>query len=367
MINELYYQVGNVKTYSKIEAAKLANGDFSKVHFNFMESSLLNANWSRPALTWDELLKIRCIQLREKYNHICLWFSGGWDSTTVLDTFAKHKIHLDEIAIYTRNYVDDPEPEAARIYAEEVIKHSLPNTKLTLVPISHRHNEHVYETYKEDWIFTPGSNLMFPKTHRYFIQHELDETGSHRVDSDKRVNLYAHDKPRVMLSDNKWYCFASDTSMTGYMGADVEMFFVTKDLPELHVCQTHMAIDFFESKMRQIGRIDPDISHNIQGNKITDLDYQAWNMATGRNCTDNLSARFGWLKSTTHQHPLSIESGKLFDHAKRTESTAYKIYTQGLKAVEEITGIAMPIQSSAAWLPSVLSHRYYVRNLDSSL
>ncbi len=367
MINELYYQVGPYKTYSKIDAFRLAAGDSKKIHFNFMESSFMGLSWNRPQETWDELLKQRCQQLRDTYGYICLWFSGGWDSKTVLDTFAKNNIPIEEIAIYTRSYIDDPEPEAAKIYAEQVIKNYLPNTRLTVVPMSHRHNEHIYEKYGDEWVFTPGNNLMFPKTHRYFIQHELKETESHRFDGLKKVNIYAHDKPRVMLSGNKWYCFASDTSMTGYMGADVEMFFVTKNFPELHVCQTHMAIDYFEAKMSVMGKVDKDLSHLIQGNQVTDLDYECWNIALGRTCVNNLSARFGWLKSTTHQHPLSVESRKLLDHAGKVNTNAYNIYLKGLKLVEEITGLSMPEKSQAAWLPSIISHQYYVRDLNPNL
>lgn len=366
MINELHYQVGPYKTYSKIDAFRLAQGDSKKIHFNFMESTFLGLSWARPLTAWDEFLKQRCQQLRDNYDYICLWFSGGWDSTTILDAFARHKIPVEEIAIYTRSYIDDPEPEAARIYAEQVIKNHLPGTRLTMVPISHRHHEHVYETHGDDWIFTPGSNLMFPKTHRYFIQHELDETSSHRFDSVKKVNLYAHDKPRVILANNKWYCFTVDSAMTGYMGTDVEMFYLTKDLPEMHVCQTHMAIDHFEQKMIDMGRFNKEVVHEVQSIEVTDLDYQAWNIALGRTCVDNLSARFGWLKATTYQHPLSGESRKLFDHAQQTDTNAYRIYSRGLKLVEEITGLAMP-EKSKTWLPSIMSHRYYVRDLNPKL
>lgn len=376
MIYELHYQVGDYKTYSKVEAIKIAKGDWSKVHFNYMESTFRGRSWYRPAKSWDELLKERCQQLRDTYGHICLWFSGGWDSTTALDAFAKNNIVVDEIAIYRRSYIADPEVDAALEYANEIKKQYMPDVKITLVPITHEHNELVYKKYGADWIFTPGSNLMFPKTHRYFIQHELDETRQFRPNDTKRVDLYAHDKPRVLLYDNKWYCFAPDSSMTGYMNTDVELFFITPNFPELHYCQTHMAIDFFEQRMLADQQYSQSLSHEYQNSagplglmevETTDMRYQLWNMACGRTCIDNISARFGWLKVTVGQHPLSKESSSLFSHAQNTQTNAYKIYQQGLKEVEAITGILRPTKADALWLPSVISEKYFVRDVTSAL
>ena len=77
MIYELHYQVDQIKTYSKIEAIKLAQGDWSCVHFNYMESTFAGALWTRPQRTWAQLLRDRCQQIRDTYDHVCLWFSGG--------------------------------------------------------------------------------------------------------------------------------------------------------------------------------------------------------------------------------------------------------------------------------------------------
>lgn len=376
MIYELHYQVDQIKTYSKIEAIKLAQGDWSRVHFNYMESTFAGASWTRPKRTWAQLLRDRCQQIRDTYDHVCLWFSGGWDSTTALNAFAENGIPVDEIAIYKREYIVDVEVDAAVQYATEIKNRFMPNVKITVVPITHRHNELVYEKYGEDWIFTPGSNLMFPKTHRYFIQHELDETKNYRPNDQRRVDLYAHDKPRVLLHDRKWYCFAPDSSMTGYMNTDVELFFISPNMPELHYSQTHMAIDYFESLMRQRNGYCERTSHDYQNMsgplglttvESDDTRYQLWNMACGRTCIDNESARFGWLKVTVGQHPLSQESVRLFEHAKNSNTKAYKIYQQGLANVEQITGLKRPTQADSLWMPTVLSDKYFVRPADTDL
>lgn len=364
MINELQYRVGSNTTYSKVEAAALAHGDFSKVYFNFMDSTFLNHSWVRPLESWDDLMKRRCYQLREKYNYLCLWFSGGWDSTTVLETFIKHGIKLDEIAIYDRTYFDgDTEVASAVEYAKSVKAHHMSDVKISLIPIKPEHSHQVYEKYGDQWIFTPGCSLMYPKTHRYFIEHELDDTKSIRAENDRRGNIWAHDKSKVLLYDNKWYAFAADTSMTPYFNTDCELFFCTAELPELYILQTHMAIDFFEYMMLKNKKVDTELSHNIQGNKVTDEDYKLWNMAQGRTaCVDNPSAIYGWLKSTTGHHPLGGEGKKAYLFNKDLNTKSYKIYTDGIKAVEDITGLKIP-NSGGPWLPTLISHKHYVRPL----
>lgn len=368
MINELLYQVGDFKTYSKVEAARVAQGDFNKVHFNFMDSTFMGHPWYRPSETWEELMRQRCVRLREKYSYLCVWFSGGWDSATVLETFIKHNIKLDEIAIYDRKYFDgDTEVASAIEYAKTVKDRHMPNVKLSLIPINIEHSQQVYDKYGDQWIFTPGCSLMYPKTHRYFIEHELDDTRSIRAENETRGNIWAHDKSKVLLYDNKWYAFAVDTSMTPYFNTDCELFFCSSDLPELYILQTHMAIDFFERIMANSGKVDTELSHNIQGNKVTDEDYRLWNLAQGRtHCVNNPSALYGWLKSTVGHHPMGGEGRKAYLFNRDINSKFYKIYTDGIKAVEEITGLKTPT-TDKAWLPSLISHKHYVRDLNNNL
>ena len=59
-----------------------------------------NYDWTvEPTDSWKQVLKSHALKLREKYKYLRLWYSGGSDSQTVLNTFVDNKIHLDEIAI----------------------------------------------------------------------------------------------------------------------------------------------------------------------------------------------------------------------------------------------------------------------------
>jgi len=47
----------------------------------------------------DFLYALRARQLREKYDYLVLYFSGGADSTNILKTFIDNNIFLDEIVM----------------------------------------------------------------------------------------------------------------------------------------------------------------------------------------------------------------------------------------------------------------------------
>ena len=45
----------------------------------------------------DELYRQRAHQLRDKYDYVVLWFSGGADSNNVLNSFIDNDIKIDEV------------------------------------------------------------------------------------------------------------------------------------------------------------------------------------------------------------------------------------------------------------------------------
>lgn len=359
---DLYYMVGNQRTVSKIEALHLAHGDADKVRFYAMDQVFDHYSWQRPLRSWAELLKERCLQLRDKYDYLCLWFSGGWDSTTVLDAFATNNIRLDEVCIYQREFINDSEPRSALLYAESLKKTCMPNLKINVIDITHRHHDQIYNKFGRDWILTPGCNLMFPKLHRWSLHYELDEVLCHKQKQHNRGDIEAHDKPRITLDQNTWYAFFPDTSLIHYMGTDIEMFYMTPDLPDLHIAQTHMSIDFFEQLLCNDLIASPTDIHRIQSHQRHDFN-RYWNEAIGRTCVDNESAISGWLKSTTGQTPMSEESHQLLCHAASTNSKSYRIYQQGLIDIRDQIGIDVTVQT----LPTVLSKKWYVREAAARL
>lgn len=70
--------------------------------YNFSNDMFNSIDWTiDPPFTMDELYRLRAQKLREEYDYLILMFSGGSDSTQILNTFLNHNIFIDEIQTYS--------------------------------------------------------------------------------------------------------------------------------------------------------------------------------------------------------------------------------------------------------------------------
>lgn len=81
--------------YDAVTKAKTKN-----IHLYYYDHLFSKINWQEePKETLSELYKKRAKQLRDSYDYLILFYSGGIDSTNILETFYYNNIHLDEIVM----------------------------------------------------------------------------------------------------------------------------------------------------------------------------------------------------------------------------------------------------------------------------
>jgi len=104
------YCVGGLRFLSKFDALDFATKTNQSVTWDFNDAVFSCFDWTVPVPEGiDELYKRRAQQLRDKYDYVSLFFSGGIDSTNVLHAFIDNDIRLDEIVMYKpRCHVHDP-------------------------------------------------------------------------------------------------------------------------------------------------------------------------------------------------------------------------------------------------------------------
>jgi hypothetical protein len=89
-----------VKYYNKIEALVQASKSKTRVHYSYFFNTWLNFDKSILGKTpLETLYKERAQQIRDSYDYLVLYYSGGSDSWTVLNTFLKNNIKLDCIFV----------------------------------------------------------------------------------------------------------------------------------------------------------------------------------------------------------------------------------------------------------------------------
>ena len=95
-----YYTVGNKIFNHNIYAYQEATKTNSDVNWHFNDEVFLKQDWKTPIqIPLLELYRMRAEQLRQKYDYLILCWSGGGDSTTMLESFLDNNIHLDEVVL----------------------------------------------------------------------------------------------------------------------------------------------------------------------------------------------------------------------------------------------------------------------------
>lgn len=284
-----FYEVDGKKYANKI-SAMLECPDDKWVHWNFNDEKFSRHDWKiEPKKTLRELYKIRAIQLREKYDKLILFYSGGIDSTTMLRTFVDNNIKIDAVVTYgcfglqsNKKLLRNLEVYQSAIpYIKELQK----NTKHKIDYILLDDWEQFFNFDDESWVFHGGSSTLRPEIYAFNFYHtnpklqEIMSKGTTAI-------LRGIDKPTVQYQDGEWFLVFLDKH-TGLETSglsdevnkwyNIEYFYWTADLPELMCKQAHIIKKYFCNKSSLIPKLfDPtneDYSSNEYNNYIDPLIY----------------------------------------------------------------------------------------------
>ena len=118
-----FYLVGWKKFYNKTLALIESKKTGYDAMWVFNDQVYGSIDWSIPINTpLLELYRRRAQQLRDQYDYLVLYFSGGADSTMALHAFVDNNIFIDEIIIQdpapVRSTVNDKDYSNLNYYSE---------------------------------------------------------------------------------------------------------------------------------------------------------------------------------------------------------------------------------------------------------
>lgn len=375
--NKGVYKANGKHFLNKVEAILEANKSNTYVEWDYHDDVFKAATWDvDPPVDLDEMYKQRAIQLREAYDHVVLFFSGGVDSWNVLNTFIKHDIKLDEIYIfgafkaeeseYTRLGADrSPGYYTREAYQSMPLVKQVAEEKKIKISIFDWTEEILKSASDQDWVWTAGVRfdptcMVRSKFHKIFREH------NDMLYQGKKVGfVYGIDKPRLIRDDNSVYFAFLDVVMTtgatpttSILGEDWEHdenFYWTPNFPELAIKQSHVIFNRFkqENLINLIRHVDNKEIYNDERyywhvNRLMypDWDHSTWQIKKPTSPTysemcrwffdNHLTERMQWEESL---HRLEAACGKQWfnnntvnDGIKGHLSPLYKIsnYTQHL-------------------------------------
>jgi len=265
-----FYQVGDFKTYSKVEAIELSNKTGNPVHWNFNELDFSTYDWTiEPPTDINVLYQRRAKQIRERYDYVVLWWSGGADSYTMLKAFVDQGLFVDEIATFHNygadgswdSYLNSEVKRVAMPIAEKLLEHS-PNTKFRLVdhvdyqPTLYSVDDNKFDfLYKANAIFSPNQLAR-----RYIREQEKDYLDLFATG--KRVCfVWGMDKPRVVQEPNGKYalrivdivdnCVNPETQRLNRAWEYDEFFYWSPEGKDIMAKQGHMIMRYLKNVPRE--------------------------------------------------------------------------------------------------------------------
>ena len=256
-----HYYAGDLKSFSKLEAFEWSKRFGTKFGWNFNEEFYDTIDWKKePLEPLEELYKNRCVQIRNNYDYVVLWYSGGADSSNILDYWLKNNIKLDEIAIYW-NY--GTTKNANNIVNAEIFNVVLPKIKqLQKQGYDFKINLINYPDYLNETLNFLKNNTEYYLNRftainapiRHLLRHFVKDWKKIIDSGKKMVFVYGYDKPMIGYENNKHYVVFQDGCSNSYYnqyfykhGWFEEYFYWTPDYYKILLKQSHEILKFIKS------------------------------------------------------------------------------------------------------------------------
>lgn len=302
------------------------------IYFNCLDEEYDSIDWTKdPERSFEELMDIHAIKLRNNYEKIILLWSGGTDSHTIYNVFKRNNLHIDEIIIRHSNINHSyPEHHVAWL----IQNHWDPTTIIT--PIDE------YDTklrsiivQDEDWIWTNAGDML--KYGQSSIAEHINFLCNLNHSGHNWVAITGQEKPSLIQENGRWYTRQSDRVLKQLMGhTRVHSFFLE---PIINLKQSHMAKNALK-KLQSTGK-NCNWSDHYENRTQGELTYRAWAKITGRH--DELSLGVSYYQKQVNIGIINTRlntDGRmdnfdkygepyLLNQIKQQDPTA-KIYVRGL-------------------------------------
>jgi len=263
-----YYLVGNYKTYSKIDALEHAHLFNTPVKWIFNDDVFSTHPWHID--TQEDIKKLykkRAEQIREKYDYIVVWYSGGADSFTVVNSFRENNIHVDEIAQYHEyegekdwhGYLNTEVKHVAIPQTQEFLK-SMPHTKHRLVDLT----PIIKSMYKQednqlDFIYLANKSFGPGQLARTYLREKISDWAKIIASGKKLCFVWGCDLPPVNydMRNDTYYLQFKDiidgagvgprTQILNRPQEHDELFYWSPDAMELMSRQAHIIVNYMRN------------------------------------------------------------------------------------------------------------------------
>lgn len=340
----MYYSNDGYMFSSKIKAIEHQQKTDALINFYYYDEIYDKLNWNvEPPLSLNDYYKEQALRLREKYDYLVLCFSGGLDSTNILETFYYNNIKLDKIFIVGA-FSQDEHSRSDENMNIEAYTSAFPHVeKLGLSSITHKFDYTQYlsnignlslSRYGNEWIDNVGSwfsphHMFWKDMENYAIPHEMRDK--------KSAMIFGKEKSRINFENGKFGFRFSDVWFTCYGGSygneycDRVAFYMDPYYTPIVLKQTHI-LKRTAKILAKDGIVTSDICDKV--NKMT---YEVVKSESGgiKNVLYNMK------HTIFHKSPKNVSriiSTRDTYLKKNLNSEIFSLYKSGIKNMKRRIG-----------------------------
>jgi len=255
-----YYEVNGHKTFSKLEAIELQKTTGHWPHWNFNDDVFSTVDWQKePNVDLYELYKARARQIRQSYDYVVLFYSGGSDSVNILTAWIDAGLKIDEIATVwnldgAKDRDDYMNAEVDRVVLPSVqrLKDRGIEFNFRLIDIT-QHTVEFVNRVGEDYPYYVSNHFSPNNIIKSQFRERIDDYVDIIASGKSLCFVWGSEKPQIFPEGNRHYlqffdlidnCVNPYTQQRVKQGWYDELFYWTPDMPEMIVKQAHTLLNF---------------------------------------------------------------------------------------------------------------------------
>jgi len=323
-----YYRVGQKRFVNMFLAYYECYQTNQQLYCYLEEEDFDKIDWKKePELDFETLMDIKAKHLREKYDVLIFYWSGGTDSHTLWNVFKRNNIHIDRIVV-----LSDPKSERHPQWLFDWISknHYDPKT------VCYNYKQYEVQTHRsfdsphwftKDTVTVPLFQRVNPSADDYKLCSEW-------YPGKNFVMISGHEKPDLVFNNNTWYTRFDVRAFRQCMGLPaLEAFFVD---PILQCKQSHVFKRSIKAKFPNIKNGDTALRlYNIDTPSRTALQYHEYATAHGRHRELRPGQSHIQKLGMVEQYQLILNTtGDVYQLAdsSTSDSSGTKFLTEHLKA-----------------------------------
>ena len=333
-----YYEVGERSSYSKLEAIEWGRQSNVFIRWNFNDDVYSTIDWTiDPKLDLWQMYKDRARQIREAYDYVVLWYSGGSDSHNILMAWLDAGLKIDEIAT-TWNYETAGDKQSH--YNAEITNVVLPDVErlkkagyefeFRLVDIGQLSVD-LFSTWNTEFEYNINFHFSPNNPAKHLFRDKIEDYKNLIAAGKKLCFVWGKEKP-VLYHDNGRHYFNFTDNIDNTVGPYVqrkyysgwydELFYWSPDAPMIPVAQSHAILNYIngstnendfeeKSKPNHPNGYSKRFNKYLRDDVVKTILYPKWSndiFCNGKASSFTYSLRDEWFfKSNLNQRDRFIE------------------------------------------------------------